>query len=177
MSSLPRVSPSVHADRPRSNLKVVEPVTEADRKRASYFGLRLPAPDPSPCPCRRRWGRACYQLYPNIDDMPGWCDSCRDGSEPDDGLPDWMRGADSDAPAEPQLPMPDWIQVKAQELRLLGSDLAEWLADKVDELASECRALEATTPAEFEDRREVLTEWAAESDHLTDADLYPLGIC
>ena len=66
------------------------------------------------------------------------------------------RAVEPDFPGEPRLPMPDWIEIQAQLFRLHRSNLADWLAQKLDDLAAECRYLRATTPDEFDAREEVL---------------------
>jgi hypothetical protein len=70
-----------------------------------------------------------------------------------------------DAPTavqEPRLPLADWVVVQASLFRLQGSEAAEWLAGKIDSIASEVRRLHASTPEDFEDRAETEERWARE---------------
>jgi hypothetical protein len=132
--------------------------------------LRLVEPPP-PCPSERTYEAACYLVW--FRQRNRWCPRCLAECNGSD-VPAWLTAARPE-PGEAELSMPDWIEAQAAKLHALGSDLAEWLAAKVDELAAECRTLDATTPAEFEDRREALTEWVAEHDRMSDADVYPAG--
>jgi len=67
--------------------------------------------------------------------------------------------ADFDAPA-PALPsMADWIEAEAQAVRAKGSELAWWLAERMDEIARECRVLRAETPDQFDARSDVMAEF------------------
>jgi hypothetical protein len=125
------------------------------------------------CPTKRsscnKW---CYQLYPA--EMEGWCDVCLDGHDAaSHELPDWMQGTGDpiQAPGEPEVPMSDWIEIQASLVRLMGTDLARWLAGRIDELASACRSLDATTPEDFDGREAVLVEMVAEHDARSDS--YP----
>src|SRR4051812_39076189 len=59
---------------------------------------------------------------------------------------------DAPVPAEPRLPLADWIDVQASLIRLQGGEAALWLAAKVDELAADVRALHASNPDDFDDR-------------------------
>jgi hypothetical protein len=64
---------------------------------------------------------------------------------------------EEDFPGEPRLSMPLWIEVQACLVRLrCDSNLGHWLAGRMDDLASECRFLEALTPDEFDARAEIL---------------------
>jgi len=70
-----------------------------------------------------------------------------------------LAAADFDAPA-PALPsMADWIEAEAQAVRAKGSELAWWLAERMDEIARECRVLRAETPDEFDARSDVMAEF------------------
>jgi len=65
------------------------------------------------------------------------------------------REFDATPPALPA--MADWIEAEARSVRSKGSPLAWWLAERIDELARECRHLRATTPDEFDARSEVMS--------------------
>ncbi len=69
------------------------------------------------------------------------------------------RPADFDAPAHPLPSMADWIEAEAQRVRCKGSDLAWWLAERMDEVARECRVLRAETPDQFDARSDVMAEF------------------
>jgi hypothetical protein len=52
---------------------------------------------------------------------------------------------------------PEWIGNQASYLRSLGSDAADWLAGKIDELAREVQFTRATSPAQHEERVDVMS--------------------
>jgi hypothetical protein len=80
--------------------------------------------------------------------------------DPLDDVEPFMSAEDcreEDAPGEPTLPMPDWIEVQAQTFLVLNdSTLGRWLADRIFDLASEARFLQASTPDEFDGRSAVM---------------------
>ena len=124
-----------------------------------------------PAPCSRlaeTAGLGCHAATRPVD----WCGPCARAS-----VRAANRAAEGLPPGEPTLPMADWIEVKAQELRLLGTDLGDWLAAKVDELASECRWLDAVTPDQFDERAACHLGAVSDHDRLTDQDVYPHGVC
>jgi len=61
---------------------------------------------------------------------------------------------DATPPAPPS--MADWIEAEARAIRSKGSELAWRLAERVDEVARECRFLRAETPDQFDARSEVM---------------------
>lgn len=130
----------------------------------------------APCPaiaatdgfdCRAAW----------MFDESRWCPSCRRAEAAYRVALASPTAPEPDAPAEPRLPMADWIEVEGQALRLRGSNLADWLAARLDDLAAECRSLHAGTPDEFDARSEVMAGGPAldERRYLDDGDSYPYG--
>jgi hypothetical protein len=57
---------------------------------------------------------------------------------------------------EARLTFPEWIALQASALGSHGTPAARWLAGKLDALADQARALQATTPDEFDARDEVM---------------------
>jgi hypothetical protein len=154
MSTLHHVPPTVH-----SNLRLVE----------------APAPAKNPCPSEARYGSACYLAFHNA--KARWCDRCLSECGPGD-VPAWLTRPTPSAPGEPRLPMADWIEVEAGLVRLKGSNLAEWLAGRLDDLAGECRWLAAETPEDFEARSEAWQRTIERIDSGLDPDAltaYPEG--
>lgn len=136
-----------------------------------------PSPSPSPfarlAPCESevRYGAACYLTH--FGDRKRWCPRCLTEVPRGHNLPAWMeraRPVEPDAPGEPTLPMADWIEVQGSLVRLNGSNLAEWLAGKMDDLAEQVRSLDAETPDQFDARAEVMARDIAERDDRDDHD-------
>lgn len=120
----------------------------------------------APCESEARYGAACYLTH--FGDRKRWCERCLAEVPRGHNLPAWMeraRPVEPDAPGEPRLPMADWIEVQASLVRLNGSNLAEWLAGKMDDLAEQVRSLDAETPDQFESRSEVMARDIADWDH------------
>jgi hypothetical protein len=126
--------------------------------------LRIVDPTP-PCPSEARYGAACYLTF--FRDRKRHCPRCL-AECPTGDVPAWMARPQPSAPGEALLPMADWIEVKAAEIRLLGTELAGWLADRVDDLAAECRLLEAATTEEFDGRSAIMTDLIARHDRRED---------
>jgi hypothetical protein len=72
--------------------------------------------------------------------------------------------ATADPPAEPTLPMAEWIAVQAAYFRSLGSNLGDWLARRIDALAEQARSLQAETPDQYDAREELMDRWIAERE-------------
>ncbi len=64
-------------------------------------------------------------------------------------------GDDGSAPDE-TLIFDAWIDSQAAAVRSLGTDAAEWLAGQMAALADRARYLNASTPAEYDERVEIL---------------------
>jgi hypothetical protein len=58
--------------------------------------------------------------------------------------------------SEVTLTFPDWIALQAAALRSHGTEAAGWLADAIDLMAARARFVGASTPAEYDERVEIL---------------------
>lgn len=52
--------------------------------------------------------------------------------------------------------LPEWLDHQAARYRSWGTPLAAWFAAKVAEMAATARSLQAGTPADYDDRLEVM---------------------
>ncbi len=89
---------------------------------------------------------------------PELIDPFADDADPglDDGLP---------VPSDCRVPFSQWLDGCASYYRGQGGSAAEWLADRIAELADMARTLKASSPDDYEARLEVL----GDSDEFLDA--------
>jgi hypothetical protein len=130
-------------------------------------------PEPAPCyppgealPCTNCAGRGvvriameagpntlAYTTCPDCDpEASAPADMGLDGSH-DDPLVRLM------GPPATSLPFAERIDVEAAYYRSLGTDFADWMASQVAALAEEARYNHATSPAEFDARRDCQAAW------------------
>lgn len=115
-----------------------------------------PTEEDAPCPACDR--DAMAEAWGQPDTYP---DEAPEIGEADFFEPGEMR-SDGYVVYEPDttLTFPAWIAAQAARLRdSLRSEAGDWLAREIEDLAAWARRLNATTPAEYEARRELAEAW------------------
>jgi hypothetical protein len=119
-----------------------------------------PPAEISPGPCLRAFGQDLHYPACNLIEAGrhyeahGTVGGCPVVEPEDVELLD--TACEHDCPAEPRLPLADWIACQASYFRSLESDPAAWLAAEIQELADLAQSLHAATPDQFDGRRAAL---------------------